>query len=122
MVKKNSQIIKLNQKRNHSILREHTKVLNSGHVYLEPGGECGLHSTKHYEEILIILEGEGIIIFENDTQVVKENNVVYIPPYTSHNIIAGNKPLKYIYIVVPVYNESESVKNYEEVSSSNVSS
>ena len=110
----NDRIIKINQQKNHSILREHTKVLNSGYVYLESGKECGLHSTKHYEEMLIILEGEGTIIFENDTQVVKENNVVYIPPYTSHNVIAGNKPLKYIYIVAPVYNESESITKLGE--------
>jgi len=107
MIKKYSQIVKLNPERSHSILKEFTKVLSSGYVYLEPGKECGIHSTKHYEELLIFLQGEGTLQFENDKINIKENHAVYIPPYTTHNVIAGEKPLKYIYVVTPIYKESD---------------
>jgi mannose-6-phosphate isomerase-like protein (cupin superfamily) len=78
--------------------------MRSGKVYLEPGKDCGLHSTKEHEELLVFLSGNGkLIIAEKDTLEVGAGKVAYIPPRTGHNVMnTGSQPLVYIYCVTPV--------------------
>ena len=40
--------------------------MKSGRVYLEPGKECGLHSTKENEELLVFLSGNGELLIEEN--------------------------------------------------------
>jgi len=61
MSEKTVKVVSLEKDKSFPILREHTEVLHAGHVYLKPGSDCGLHSTSDFEEILIILDGEGVI-------------------------------------------------------------
>jgi len=61
MSEKTVKVVSLEKDKSFPILREHTEVLHLGHVYLEPGSDCSLHSTSDFEEILIILDGEGVI-------------------------------------------------------------
>ncbi len=77
--------------------------MRSGRVYLEPGKECGQHSTKANEEMLIFLAGNGeAIIGQNEKHEVGVGKISYIPPHTDHNIVnTGSKPLVYIYCVAP---------------------
>jgi mannose-6-phosphate isomerase-like protein (cupin superfamily) len=81
-----------------------TRGMRSGRVYLEPGKECGLHSTKAQEELLVFLSGNGeLIIAEKDKLEVGAGKVAYIPPQTDHNVVnTGLKPLVYVYCVTPV--------------------
>jgi mannose-6-phosphate isomerase-like protein (cupin superfamily) len=79
--------------------------MRSGRVYLKPGEECGTHSTKANEEMLTFLEGKGVALIgeEKAANEVEKGNIVYIPPYTVHNIKnIGTEPLVYIYCVAPV--------------------
>lgn len=78
--------------------------MRSGRVYLAPGEDCGLHSTKAHEELLVFLSGKGeAIISEKDTYEVGKGKVSYIPPHTDHNVKnTGSEPLIYIYCVAPV--------------------
>lgn len=78
--------------------------MRSGRVYLEPGKECGLHSTKAHEEMLVFLTGNGIaVIGEKEEYEVGVGKISYIPPHTEHNIKnTGSEPLAYIYCVAPV--------------------
>jgi mannose-6-phosphate isomerase-like protein (cupin superfamily) len=78
--------------------------MRSGRVYLAPGKECGLHSTKAHEEVLVFLSGTGeAIISQKDHYKVGAGKVSYIPPHTEHNIKNnGSEPLVYIYCVAPV--------------------
>ncbi|KQC14903.1 MAG: hypothetical protein APR63_04905 [Desulfuromonas sp. SDB] len=75
--------------------------LHSGLVCLKPGENVGEHSTKQYEEMLVILAGEGMAKVEPDrTFDIKSGCIVYIPPDKSHNVYnTGNDDLSYIYIV-----------------------
>ena len=77
--------------------------MRSGRVYLEPGKECGLHSTKAHEELLVFLAGKGqLVISEKKGLEVGLGKVSYIPPHTEHNVInTGTEPLVYIYCVAP---------------------
>ncbi len=77
--------------------------MRSGRVYLAPGEECGLHSTKAHEELLVFLSGKGqLIISEKDKLEVGIGKISYIPPHTDHNVMnTGSEPLMYIYCVAP---------------------
>ncbi len=72
----------------------------SGIVTIEPNKYGETHSTKIYEEIIVVFEGEGKIkINETGELNIKFGNVAYIPPNTKHQVFnIGTKNLKYIYI------------------------
>jgi len=79
--------------------------MRSGRVYLKSGKECGQHSTKGNEEMLVFLSGNGTALIGKNKKKLKVGNgkVCYIPPHTIHNIRnAGKVPLVYIYCVTPV--------------------
>ncbi len=75
--------------------------MKSGMVSLAPGESVGVHNTDNKEELIIVLEGEGKMIFDGFESVkltIGEN--AYCPPFTEHNIInTDTKTLKYVYIV-----------------------
>jgi mannose-6-phosphate isomerase-like protein (cupin superfamily) len=82
-----------------------TSGMRSGRVYLNPGQECGTHSTDAHEEMLVFLAGQGhsLIGPEERPVPVGFGKIVYIPPHTIHNIRnTGTEPLVYIYCVAPV--------------------
>ncbi len=82
-----------------------TSGMRSGRVYLKPDEECGQHSTKAHEEMLVFLSGKGTaLIGENETSFeVGQGKICYIPPNTLHNVKnTGNLPFVYIYCVAPV--------------------
>lgn len=77
--------------------------LHSGYVNLKPGKNVGEHSTENYEELLIVLSGEGEIETEGTRRPIRANQIAYNPPHTTHNVHnTGSEPLRYIYIVTPV--------------------
>lgn len=81
-----------------------TKGMRSGRVFLNPGQDCGQHSTEAHEEQLVFLSGHGTAYWgeEKNAYEVGVGKVIYIPPYTLHNIYnSGNEPLIYIYCVTP---------------------
>lgn len=100
--------LKLNQKPEYQPLltgKPLTHGMRAGRVYLKPGEDCGLHSTKHNEEMLTFLEGSGIALIGEDQTVheVAKDSIIYIPPHTVHNMKnTGTEPLVYIYCVAPV--------------------
>ena len=73
----------------------------SGVVVLAPGKSVGKHSTKEYEEIVIILEGEGTMLINGGKPLpLKAGWAAYGPPQTEHDVVnTGTGTLKYIYIV-----------------------
>ena len=83
--------------------------MKSGKVHLEPGKDCGRHSTKGNEELLVFLSGNGeLIIDENEKYEVGLGRISYIPPHTEHNVNnSGSEPLVYIYCVAPAKDNME---------------
>lgn len=82
-----------------------TRGMRSGRVFLKPDTECGLHSTKGHEEILVFLAGQGTAWAGDPAEPasVGHGKILYIPPHTPHNIVnTGTEPLVYIYCVAPV--------------------
>ncbi len=103
-------MIKLNEKGEYQRIlagQPQTFGMRSGRVYIEPGQSCGQHSTKHHEELLVFLSGQGLLLIgEQDSFEVGEGKVCYIPPYTDHDVKNnGTEPLTYIYCVAPTSEE-----------------
>ncbi len=78
--------------------------MRSGLVSLVPGKEVGWHSTGDYEELLIILRGEGTLMAKGFPEMkITSGQTAYNPPHTDHNVINnGTQILKYIYIVAKI--------------------
>ncbi|HVN80282.1 MAG TPA: cupin domain-containing protein [Terriglobia bacterium] len=76
-------------------------TMKSGLVVLAPNKSVGKHSTKQHEELLVILEGQGEMIFKDgSTLQVKANHALYCPPETEHDVRnTGTHVLRYVYIV-----------------------
>ncbi|MFA5292589.1 MAG: cupin domain-containing protein [Phycisphaerae bacterium] len=83
--------------------------MKSGRVYLQPGADCGQHTTGAQEEMLVFLSGQGqAVIGEGEILEVGKGKITYIPPQTVHNIVNNsNEPLCYIYCVAPTNGNGE---------------
>lgn len=76
------------------------QCLRSGLVILLPGSSVGKHNTEDYEEMVIVLEGQGEMLGAEGRIVINPMQAVYCPPNTEHDVInTGNTPLRYVYIV-----------------------
>ena len=84
--------------------RPQTHGMRSGRVILQPGQDCGEHTTGPCEEMLVFLAGQGKVSVGSDEVVgVGKGRVYYIPPNTTHNVRNdGADPLVYVYCVAPV--------------------
>jgi mannose-6-phosphate isomerase-like protein (cupin superfamily) len=76
-------------------------TLKSGYVVLEPGRSVGRHSTEHHEEMLIVLEGLGQMVFPDGSKLdIAGGTALYCPPETEHDVLnTGRSNLRYVYVV-----------------------
>ena len=75
--------------------------MRSGLVVLSPGSSVGVHSTEDFEELVIVLEGQGKMqMVEGDSLAIRVGVAVYCPPQTEHDVVnTGTGPLRYVYVV-----------------------
>ncbi len=78
-----------------------TCSMRSGAVALQPGKTVGKHSTGAYEESIVVREGEGVLLLNEDRELpLKAGMLAYCPPDTEHDVKnIGTAVLRYIYIV-----------------------
>ncbi len=78
--------------------------MKSGYIVLGPGKSVGKHGTGHHEELLVVLEGAGEMLFKDGSKLpVKANTAVYCPPETEHDVMnSGRQVLRYVYVVAEV--------------------
>jgi len=76
-------------------------TMRSGYVVLLPSQSVGKHSTDAFEEMVVVLEGEGEMLFgDGSVMGLKPHVAVYCPPDTEHDVRnTGGSPLRYIYMV-----------------------
>ena len=76
-------------------------TMQSGLVVLAPDQSVGKHSTHQHEELLVVLEGKGEMIFTDRPSLpVEANHAVYCPPQTEHDVKnTGASVLRYVYVV-----------------------
>lgn len=84
---------------------EDTLSIHSGFVTLKSGESVGEHNTNNCEEIIIVLEGIGELLIENnETLKMQDGFIFYCPPNTLHNVTnVGEKFLKYIYVTAATF-------------------
>ena len=77
-----------------------TVSLESGYVALAPSDSVGTHSTKSFEEILLVIKGRGEMrIAGGTTLLLLQNCLAYCPPFTAHNVVnTGSDTLRYIWL------------------------
>lgn len=76
-------------------------TMRSGYVVLLPDTSVGRHSTESYEELVVVLDGEGEMLFGDGSVLQLGTFIVsYCPPDTEHDVRnTGSKPLRYIYVI-----------------------
>lgn len=84
--------------------KDDTVGMRSGYQVLQPGKDCGWHSTENYEELIICLAGSGELASEDGSRrPLKAGQYGYNPPQTRHNVFnTGTEVLRYVYVVAPV--------------------
>jgi mannose-6-phosphate isomerase-like protein (cupin superfamily) len=82
-----------------------TVTMKSGYVVLEPGRSVGRHSTEHHEEMLVVLEGQGEMVFHDGSKLrIRGGTALYCPPQTEHDVVnTGNEDLRYVYVVADAH-------------------
>lgn len=75
-------------------------VFYSGVVTMEPNKSGHKHNTEIYEEMIVVLSGQGQVRITNDKPLdLKYGNIAFIPPNTEHQVFnTGLINLKYVYI------------------------
>jgi len=78
-----------------------TVTMKSGYVVLDPGRSVGKHSTEHHEEMLVVFEGQGEMLFDDGSKLeLKARTALYCPPETRHDVRnTGTGTLRYVYVV-----------------------
>lgn len=72
-------------------------------VVLEPDKSVGIHETTGKEEIIFVISGMASVWENGEEKNVDAGHAVYISPGVKHDIInRTDRPLKYIYVTVPV--------------------
>jgi mannose-6-phosphate isomerase-like protein (cupin superfamily) len=81
-----------------------TAGMRSGLVVLKPQKSVGRHSTGQNEEVLIVLEGKGEMLFSDGHSLpVQASHAVYCPPHTVHDVKnTGQVELRYVYVVAHI--------------------
>jgi len=81
-----------------------TVSMRSGLVVLSPGSSVGLHNTENFEEIVVVLEGEGKMLVTGQNSVpIGAGVAVYCPPETEHDVVnTGSDSLRYVYVVAKI--------------------
>ena len=79
--------------------------MRSGVVSLAPGQAVGRHNTQAREEMIVVLEGGGDLLVEGgDTVPLMAGSGAYVPPEQEHDVVnTGTGPLRYVYVVAPVF-------------------
>jgi quercetin dioxygenase-like cupin family protein len=83
--------------------------MRSGLMILQPGQDCGWHSTDNYEELIICLAGAGELASEESPRhALAAGQYAYNPPRSRHNVFnTGAEVMRYIYVVAPASEDNE---------------
>ena len=66
----------------------------------EPGGSYHFHSNS--DNAYIVRRGEGRLVVEGETHILKQDDVVYIPAGMKHSLTnAGHEPFEIFEIYAP---------------------
>jgi mannose-6-phosphate isomerase-like protein (cupin superfamily) len=77
------------------------------HAAVKPGHTTTPHRLKT-SEVYYILEGQGLMSIDGESEAVRPGQAIYIPPRaTQHIENTGNSDLKFLCIVDPAWREED---------------
>jgi mannose-6-phosphate isomerase-like protein (cupin superfamily) len=77
--------------------RSFQTVTRFGEVTLDAHGNCQTVSYDRQEEIYFVVEGAGMLHFEDQTQALRKHDFTYLPPRAKHSISNNSgQPLRVI--------------------------
>lgn len=80
------------------------------HAFLDKGQASLPHKLKTSVEVYYILEGEGLMHIDNQTENVAKGDAIYIPPGSVQWIEnRGSSSLKFLCVVTPPWMEEDEV-------------
>src|SRR3989338_185072 len=90
--------------------KENIKLRYSlAHAIVKAGDKSTPHKLKT-SEVYYILEGEGIMHINNESEKVKSAHVIYIPPESMQYIEnTGKSDLKFLCIVDPAWKKEDEI-------------
>jgi len=78
----------------------------------QPMAHVALHTHKVQEQVYHVLEGEGMMETDGRRQVVRKNDVIFIPPGVEHAISnTGFTDLIFIVVTTPVGDAQVATKH-----------
>ena len=70
-------------------------VTRFGEVSLDPKGNCQAVSYDRQEEIYFVVEGAGMLHYQDQVQALRKHDFTYLPPGAKHSIAnQSDKPLR----------------------------
>jgi mannose-6-phosphate isomerase-like protein (cupin superfamily) len=83
-------------------------VVSMAHVIMNKGNVSLLHKHNKMSEIYFILDGEGIIYYNNEALRVKNNSYVFLSPNTPHKLKnTGAKDLEHLVFAIPPFDPND---------------
>ena len=77
--------------------RSFQTVTRFGEVTLDAHGSCRTVSYDRQEEIYFVVEGAGVLQYEDQTQALRKHDFTYLPPRAKHSISNNSgQPLRVI--------------------------
>ena len=77
------------------------------HSTISPGQKSKPHKMKT-SEVYFVLEGEGIMHIEDETEKVSKNDAIYVPPFSKQFLEnSGNSDLMVLCIVDPAWKKED---------------
>ena len=65
------------------------KNITLNYAEFAPGDAFAQHVHPHSEDVIVVLEGKGVIKVEGKEYPIEAGDVVYVPPGERHGTIAG---------------------------------
>lgn len=82
----------------HMLVDDKNKILLGR---LEPGASVGLHTHDTSSEIIYILQGTGMALYDDTTEDLKAGDCHYCPKGHSHSLINNSQADLIFFAVVP---------------------
>jgi mannose-6-phosphate isomerase-like protein (cupin superfamily) len=54
---------------------------------IPPGGEIGLETHSELDQVLVVVDGKGIVELGNDTRAIDSGTLIQVPAGTLHNVV-----------------------------------
>ncbi|PIU30107.1 hypothetical protein COT07_02420 [Candidatus Woesearchaeota archaeon CG07_land_8_20_14_0_80_44_23] len=92
------------------ILREVISLskVSMAHVTMRPGNVSLWHQHSGMAEVYFVLDGEGILYYENKSVSAREGTYVMLPPKTPHKLRnVGNSDLEHLVFAIPPFDPKD---------------